>query len=176
MSRLTSVHVQGVAWVSHLGEHLGVEGVKLQTATKGVEEMQTKLNDAMAEKERAEERANSADQALAVERSLRDQMVTESNAKDLAIKDLEKKVQAVEKEKKELEDRVRQVEREKKEAEDLALKAQMENFRLGYDDAVAQAKLMGLEYKKLLLNPNVDTTLVAEVATEGADETPELES
>lgn len=128
-------------------------------ATKGVEEMQAKLNAVVAEKNQAIERANSADQALAVERSLKGQLAEQLVAKDKTIQELREQVQSTE--------------RERKEAEELAVRAQMDNFRLGYDDAVFQAKRLDLDYKKLLLNPEVDTILATETEAEaeGEDET-----
>lgn len=151
--------MQGAAWVSHLSENLGVEGAKLQTATKGAEEMQKKLNSMTAERDKAMERANNAEQALAVERSLKDQFTTSH-----------------EEAKKELQARLQAAERERKAAEELAKEAQVENFRLGYDDAVALAKKLGFEYKRLLLNPAVDTTFATGDEAEGGDETPEPDS
>lgn len=170
--------VQGAAWVAHLSENLGLEGVKLQTATKGVEDMQAKLNALTAERDQAMERANGADQALAVERSLKDQLAAQTATKDGKIKELEDRLSRVgdqEKLIKELREKLESTEQEKKEAEELAKRAQVDNFRLGYDDAVAQAKQFGLDYKKLLLNPEVDTTLEV-LEPEGGDETPEAGS
>lgn len=109
------------------------------------------------ERDKEIERANNAEQALALERSLKDQISTQSAA---TIKELQEKIEALE--------------LSKKSAEDLAQQAQVENFQMGYDDAVAQAKKFGLDYKKLLLDPAVDTTLVRDEAeAEGGDETPE---
>lgn len=143
---------------------MATEEVKLQTATKGAEEMQAKLNAVVAEKEKAVERANSADQALGVERSLKDQLVAQLKTKDKAIEELQSQLQAMES--------------EKKEAEEVAVRAQIDNFRLGYDDAVLQAKKLGFDYTKLLLNPDIDTTLAAEAGAEaeGTDETRGSES
>lgn len=120
--------------------------------------MQRKLSAMTAERDKAMERANSADQALAVERSLKDQLAA---SKDEVVKEFEAKLQSTE--------------REKKAAEELAKEAQVENFRrLGYDDAVAQAKKFGFDYKRLLLNLQIDTTLAVGDEAEGGDETPKL--
>lgn len=95
-----------------------------------------------------------------MERSLKDQLSTQSASTI-----------------KELQETVKSLEQSKKEAEELARQAQVENFQMGYDDAVAYAKKLGLEYKKLLLNPAVDTTLVGDEAeAEGGDETPDPQS
>lgn len=48
---------------------------------------------------------------------------------------------------------------EKQEAEDAAELAQTHSFGLGYNEAVAEAKKMGWDYKKILLNPNEDPTI-----------------
>lgn len=53
------------------------------------------------------------------------------------------------------------LELEKKEAEEAADLAQTHSFGLGYNEAVAEAKKMGWDYKKILLNPNEDPTIQA---------------
>lgn len=115
--------------------------------------MQAKLNTVIVEKEQAVKRANSVDQALGVERSLKDQLTAQLEAKDEAMEELRKKMQSME--------------NEKKEAEDVAVRAEMDSFRLGYDNVVLQAKKLGLEYKMLLLNPDVDTMLAMESGDRG---------
>lgn len=153
--------MQSAAWVSQLAENLDDEEVYFHTSMKVIEELETKLRSVQAEKEEAIERANTAHRALRVERILKDQLQTELSARANRVLELEERVLV-------LTNRATRLELEKKEAEDTVVYAQTHSFKLGYTDAVCEAKRLGLNYKKILLNPDEDPTLEPERVEEAA--------
>lgn len=138
----------------------------MDTALSSAKEIEEKMNKYLKERDSTIERANAADEALGVERSLKDQLQTKLEAQESELSAKVKELSTKEARIKELEEyalnltnKAARLELEKNEAEEAADLAQTHSFGLGYNEAVAEAKKMGWDYKKILLNPNVDPTL-----------------
>lgn len=158
--------MQGSAWISQIVENVDDEETLLDTALSSVKETEDKMKKCKEERDSAIERANAADEALGVERSLKDQIQGKLDAKEADLTTKVKELATKEARIKELEEyslnltnRVARLELEKQEAEEAADLAQTHSFGLGYNEAVAEAKKQGWDYTKILLNPNVDPTI-----------------
>lgn len=139
-------------------ENIDDEETYLNTALASAKEAEEKVKKFQKERDLAIERANTADEALGVERSLKDQLQASLKTKEAELVARDARVKELQEHALMLTNKAARLELEKKEAEEAAELAQTHSFGLGYNEAVGEAKKMGWDYKKILLNPSVDPT------------------